>query len=129
MLWANVCVQTLGGCGQPTLQRSLKSLGDGRITAARIDVWYSYPRTPESQADTPPSQFPFHELENVVMSPHRGGAFQLEELERRRMSDLARTLNAIVHGEPIPHRVSIRAEYRDVSALVDGVRENRGAFV
>ena len=86
-------------------------LKEQRIAAAGIDVWYSYPRTPESRANTPPSQFPFHELENVVMSPHRGGAFQLEELERRRMSDLARTLNAIARGEDVPHRVDIRAGY------------------
>ncbi|MCK5584997.1 hydroxyacid dehydrogenase, partial [Candidatus Bipolaricaulota bacterium] len=87
------------------------ALKEERIAAAGIDVWYSYPRTPESRADTPPSQFPFHELENVVMSPHRGGAFQLEELERRRMADLAHTLNAIARGEDVPHRVDIRAGY------------------
>ncbi len=87
------------------------ALKDERIAAAGIDVWYNYPRTPESQANTPPSRFPFHELENVVMSPHRGGAFQLQELERRRMSDLAHTLNAFARGEDVPHRVDIRAGY------------------
>jgi len=87
------------------------ALKEKRIAAAGIDVWYSYPRAPESRADTPPSRFPFHELDNVVMSPHRGGAFRLEELERRRMSDLAHTLNAFARGEDIPHRVDIRAGY------------------
>ena len=86
-------------------------LKEEQITAAGIDVWYNYPRTPESRANTPPSQFPFHELGNVVMSPHRGGAFQLEELEQRRMADLAHTLNAIARGEEIPHRVDISAGY------------------
>jgi len=87
------------------------ALKEEQIAAAGIDVWYNYPRTPESRADTPPSRFPFHELDNVVMSPHRGGAFQLQELERRRMGDLASTLNAIARGEHIPHRVDIRAGY------------------
>ena len=87
------------------------SLREKRIAAAGIDVWYNYPRTPESRADTPPSRFPFHELDNVVMSPHRGGAFRLEELERRRMSDLAHTLNAFARGEEIPHRVDLEAGY------------------
>ncbi|MCK5247318.1 hypothetical protein KAR02_10480 [Candidatus Bipolaricaulota bacterium] len=51
------------------------------------------------------------------MSPHRGGAFQLEELERCRMSDLARTLNAIAHGERIPI-VSASAPSIETSALL-----------
>lgn len=87
------------------------ALKEERIAAAGIDVWYSYPHTPESRANTPPSRFPYHELDNVVMSPHRGGAFRLEELERRRMSDLACTLNAFVRGEEVPHRVDIHAGY------------------
>lgn len=87
------------------------ALKEEQITAAGIDVWYSYPRTSESRADTPPSRFPFHELENLVMSPHRGGAFQLEELEQRRMTDLARTLNAFARGYEIPHHVDIRDGY------------------
>jgi len=87
------------------------ALKEQQITAAGIDVWYNYPSTPESRANTRPSQFPFHELDNVVMSPHRGGAFRLEELERRRMTDLAHTLNAIARGEEIPHRVDLRAGY------------------
>ncbi len=80
-------------------------------SAAGIDVWYRYPSTAESRANTPPSRFPFHELDNVVMSPHRGGAYRLEELERGRMHELAITLNAIARGEPIPHRVDVRAGY------------------
>ena len=87
------------------------ALKEKRIAAAGIDVWYSYPRTPESRANTPPSQFPFRELFDVVMSPHRGGAFRLEELERRRMSDLAHTLNALARGGSVPHRVDLHAGY------------------
>jgi phosphoglycerate dehydrogenase-like enzyme len=93
---------------EESLYLALKS---GRITAAGLDVWYSYPRTPEAQANTPPSEFPFHELDNVVMSPHRGGAFRLQELEQRRITDLAHTLNAIAHNEPVPHRVDLHAGY------------------
>lgn len=87
------------------------ALKSGRITAAGLDVWYSYPRTPEAQANTSPSKFPFHELDNVVMSPHRGGAFRLQELEHRRMTDLADTLNALARNDPVPHRVDLHAGY------------------
>lgn len=87
------------------------ALKNRQIAAAGIDVWYNYPSTPDSRANTPPSRFPFHNLDNVVMSPHRGGAFGLHELEQRRMTDLAQTLNAIARTEPAPHRVDIRAGY------------------
>jgi len=87
------------------------ALADGRLAAAGIDVWYRYPRTSEERANTPPSDYPFHELDNVVMSPHRGGAFRTEELEEQRMCDLATSLNAAVRGESIPHLVDLAAGY------------------
>ena len=88
-----------------------RAVSERRIAAAGIDVWYQYPSTPEERANTPPSRFPFHELDNVVMSPHRGGAYRMEQLEKQRMCDLAVTLNAIARGEPAPHPVDIRAGY------------------
>jgi len=88
-----------------------RALLEERIAAAGIDVWYSYPQDEASRSTTPPSKHPFHELDNVVMSPHRGGAFRLEELEAKRMADLALTLNAFVRDEPIPHRVDVDAGY------------------
>lgn len=88
-----------------------RAVSERRIAAAGIDVWYRYPSIPEERENTPPSRFPFHELDNVVMSPHRGGAYRMEELEEQRMRDLAVTLNAIVRGEPIPHRVDVHAGY------------------
>ncbi len=87
------------------------ALSERRIAAAGIDVWYQYPSTAEERESTPPSRFPFWELDNVVMSPHRGGAFGNEEMEQRRMQELAATLNAIARGEPIPQRVDLSAGY------------------
>ena len=83
----------------------------GRLAAAGLDVWYRYPTTEDERASLHPSEYPFHELDNVVMSPHRGGAFRLEELESRRMHDLAVTLNALASGGPVPHRVNLEAGY------------------
>ena len=88
-----------------------RALVERRIGAAGIDVWYRYPETPEQRASAPPSRFPFNELENVVMSPHRGGAFHLEELEGRRMAALAATLNALARCESISDRVDLDAGY------------------
>jgi phosphoglycerate dehydrogenase-like enzyme len=41
-----------------------------QIRAAAIDVWYRYPKERERQM---PSKFPFHELQNVIMTPHASG--------------------------------------------------------
>jgi len=43
----------------------------GGIAGAVIDTWYQYPSP--SQPGILPSQFPFHELPNVVMTPHMSG--------------------------------------------------------
>lgn len=85
------------------------ALRDGVIRAAGIDVWYQYPATPAERTNTPPSRFPFHELDNVVMSPHRAG--WLSEAEHDRMAGLASLLNAAAEGRSIPNRVDKERGY------------------
>ncbi|MFZ5916883.1 MAG: 2-hydroxyacid dehydrogenase [Chloroflexota bacterium] len=85
------------------------ALCEGRLHAAGLDVWYNYPADEAARAQTPPSAFPFHELENVVMSPHRGG--QSHDTELLRAIELARLLNAAARGEPMPNRVDLQAGY------------------
>jgi phosphoglycerate dehydrogenase-like enzyme len=87
------------------------ALRDGGLHAAGLDVWYNYPGDEASRRGTPPSTFPFHELDNVVMSPHRAGTGGAEEIERRRMAGLARLLNAAAAGEQIPNRVDVSVGY------------------
>lgn len=86
-----------------------QALRQGTIHAAGLDVWYHYPGSEEVRAHTPPSAYPFRELDNVVMSPHRGGAST--ETERLRMEHLAVLLNAAARGEPLPNRVDLEAGY------------------
>jgi phosphoglycerate dehydrogenase-like enzyme len=86
-----------------------RALRDGSLYAAGLDVWYNYPTDEGSRADTPPSTYPFHELDNVVMSPHRAGGSR--ESERQRMAELAGLLNAAARGEPIPSRVDVGLGY------------------
>ena len=74
------------------------SLRSGHLGAAGIDVWYSYPGTEGSRKATPPSRFPFGELPNVVMSPHRGGAFGLPGIEERRLRHLGDILLELADG-------------------------------
>ncbi len=90
-------------------QALYEALTNGKLHAAGLDVWYSYPTDPASRTHTPPSGYPFHELENVVMSPHRGGL--VDETDRLRMTELARLLNTAVRGEPLPNRINLEAGY------------------
>lgn len=86
-----------------------RALENKQIAAAGIDVWYNYPEDEDARAYTPPADFPFHELDNVVMSPHRAGS--VREREVRRMRFLADLLNAAARGEAMPNRVDLDAGY------------------
>jgi phosphoglycerate dehydrogenase-like enzyme len=86
-----------------------QALRDGTLYAAGLDVWYSYPADEAARSCTAPSSYPFHELDNVVMSPHRAGGST--GTERLRVIHLARLLNAAVRGEPIPNKVDLLAGY------------------
>jgi phosphoglycerate dehydrogenase-like enzyme len=88
-----------------------EALRADRLAAAGIDVWYNYPRAEEDRASTTPSAYPFAELDNVVMSPHRGGALGKGESEIMRMEALAASLNAAARGDEIPHRVDLAEGY------------------
>lgn len=86
-------------------------LARGHLFGAGLDVWYSYPPDAESRPAHPPSTYPFHTLDNVVMSPHRAGGLGTPEVERARMAGLADAFNAMARGERIPHPVNLNAGY------------------
>jgi phosphoglycerate dehydrogenase-like enzyme len=86
-----------------------KALKEGQISGAGLDVWYRYPSSEVEHTNTPPSTHPFHELDNVVLSPHRGGA--TAETNFLRMDGLADLLNAAARGEPVPNPVDVTAGY------------------
>jgi phosphoglycerate dehydrogenase-like enzyme len=79
------------------------ALRDRTILAAGLDVWYHYPMRDEDRGHTAPSRYPFHELNNVVMSPHRGG--WITAAEESRVTELASLLRAAAEGRPIPSAV------------------------
>lgn len=69
------------------------------IGGAIIDVWYNYP--PQGGGKVPnlrPSRFPFHELDNVVMTPHASAWSQA--LPERRCRVIAANLDRLSRGEP-----------------------------
>ncbi len=90
-------------------QALYEALRDGRLGAAGLDVWWHYPQDEAAREATPPSTYPFAELDNVVLSPHRAGhAAPTEELRARHLVQL---LEAFAAGGVAPNRVDIEAGY------------------
>ncbi|MFX1320701.1 MAG: NAD(P)-dependent oxidoreductase [Promethearchaeota archaeon] len=48
------------------------ALRDKIITGAAIDVWYNYHPKSDEKGKKYPFSFPFHTLDNIILSPHRG---------------------------------------------------------
>jgi len=50
------------------------ALKDNVIAGAALDVWYNYTPVADEGGRTSPYNCPFHELDNVVLSPHRAAS-------------------------------------------------------
>lgn len=87
------------------------ALKKGHLFGAGLDVWYHYPKDEPSRTNTPPADVPFHELENVVLSPHRAGGGGTPEIEALRYKALADALNHAARGEPLPNQVDVGLGY------------------
>jgi len=72
-----------------------RALAERRIAGAALDVWYRYPMGP---APTLPSRLPFHELPNVLMTPHVSG--WTEGMLEARARLIAENIQRTTRGEP-----------------------------
>ncbi len=80
------------------------ALKDHAIAGAALDVWYRYP---EGDQPTLPANLPFHELPNIIMTPHIAGATDNTFFYRwaaiddnlRRLRDGEPLLNAVTRPE------------------------------
>ena len=72
-----------------------RALAEGTIAGAALDVWYRYPtgRTPR-----PPAGYPFHELPNVLMTPHVSG--WTEGMLAARAKVIAENIHRTTRSEP-----------------------------
>ncbi len=68
-----------------------------RIGGAVIDTWFKYPAEGHNVAE--PSNLPFRELDNVIMTPHASG--WTEGLRPRRCRIIAGNLDRLALGEPL----------------------------
>lgn len=73
------------------------ALSERRIGGAVIDVWYRYPEPGESQG--PPSRFPFHELGNIIMTPH-ASAWTMHQIQQR-CAVITENLERLARGEAL----------------------------
>lgn len=77
------------------------ALKDGHLGGAALDVWWQYP-TP-AEPSRRPSRRPFHELPNVLMTPHCSST--TEATAERRWSTVAANLDRFVRGQPLENVV------------------------
>jgi phosphoglycerate dehydrogenase-like enzyme len=70
------------------------ALAGGRLAGAALDVWYRYPTSARSTA---PAAAPFHELSNVVMTPHVSG--WTEGMIEARAAVIAESIARTARGE------------------------------
>jgi phosphoglycerate dehydrogenase-like enzyme len=80
-----------------------RALSGNQLGGAALDVWWQH-WTPE-HPELPPSRFPFHELSNVLMTPHCSGF--TEGTADRRWGDLGANLDRFVRGENL-HNIVLR---------------------
>lgn len=65
-----------------------------QIAGAGLDVWYNYPAPGQNLR---PSRQPFHELDNVIMTPHKPTI----ETMSYRWKEIAANLNRFSRGEAL----------------------------
>ncbi len=79
-----------------------EALAAGQIAGAVIDTWYDYPSA--DRPETLPSKLPFHELQNVLMTPHMSG--WTDGTIRRRQAVIAENIARLRDGRPLLHVVN-----------------------
>lgn len=84
------------GRGQVINEDALfRVLSEKLIAGAAIDVWYEYQPKPNEENRKYPFHHPFHELDNIVLSPHRG-ASPMDDLER--WNEVIENITRYAHG-------------------------------
>jgi len=77
------------------------ALKEKRIRGATLDVWNAYPS--KDNLTIAPSKHPFHELDNVWMTPHT--AAWTTGMVDRRWTEIAANLDRLARGEPLRYQL------------------------
>ncbi len=78
-----------------------ETLQERRIAGAALDVWYRYP---EDKVSGAPATRPFHEFDNVIMTPHIAG--WTDGTFRHRWEMIDENLRRLADGTPLVNIVS-----------------------
>jgi phosphoglycerate dehydrogenase-like enzyme len=78
------------------------ALREGAIGGAALDVWWQYPNAAEP--DRRGSRYPFHELPNVIATPHNSG--WTDGMVARRWNEIADNISRFVRGESLINLVA-----------------------
>jgi len=73
------------------------ALQEGRIRGAVLDVWWNYPELDDRRVR--PSRHPFHELPNVLMTPHLSG--WTNGNQTRRWQRTIENIENLIAGRPL----------------------------
>ena len=72
-----------------------EALAERSIAGAALDVWHRYPHEP---GRTPPARRPFHDLPNVLITPHVSG--WTDGMIEARATLIAENIRRAASGEP-----------------------------
>jgi len=97
----NAFLINIGRAGILDEEALYTALKDKRIGGAAIDVWWQYPTADEPNRRG--SRLPFHELPNVILTPHCSSA--TDGARDRRFSTVAGNLDRYVRGEKLTNVV------------------------
>lgn len=78
------------------------ALRRGTIGGAALDVWWQYPNAAEPERRG--SRHPFHELPNVIVTPHNSG--WTGGMVERRWNEIADNINRFVRGDSLINLVT-----------------------
>jgi phosphoglycerate dehydrogenase-like enzyme len=84
-----------------------EALSKRRIRSAAIDVWYRYPVGGKRRT---PSQFPFHKLRNLILTPHIAG--WTTGTFARRFRAIADNIDRLASGRPLLNVVQGPARHK-----------------
>ncbi|MHA2423472.1 MAG: 2-hydroxyacid dehydrogenase [Candidatus Thorarchaeota archaeon] len=76
---------------------------------ASLDVWWDYPAKWGGSGKMPSEKFPFHELDNVILSPHR--AAYSEEIMRDQVIFVGENILRFIRGENPENIVDMKLGY------------------
>ncbi|MHA2244132.1 MAG: 2-hydroxyacid dehydrogenase [Candidatus Hodarchaeales archaeon] len=89
-------------------QAIYEHLKSNKKVVAALDVWYNYPKDRKDPKDIF-QNYPFEELENVVMSPH--SSFKISNREKSFTEDIITNISLISEGKPPINQLNLDLGY------------------